>query len=78
VKEKVDSIEQAKRREAELQLVGENKPLPGPDVLRSSSSKNIKITMRSSYNASPGSPKAALGKVLASTPPQTSAQGTRN
>jgi hypothetical protein len=79
VKEKVDSIEQAeRRREAELQLVGENEPLSGPDVPRSSSSKSIRITARSSYDASPGSPKAAAGKVLASTLPQTSAQGTRN
>ncbi len=79
VKEKVDSIEQAeRRREAELQLVGENEPLSGPDVSRSSPSKSIKITTILSYDASPGSPKAAAGRFLASTLPQTSAQGTRS
>jgi WD repeat-containing protein 48 len=79
VKEKVDFIEQAERRkEAELQLVGENELPSGPDFPRSSPSKSIKIATRSSHDALPGSPKPAAGKVLASTLPQTSTQGTRN
>jgi hypothetical protein len=75
VKEKVDSIEQAERRkEAELQMLGENDPLSGPGVPRASSPKSIGATTRSSYDASPGSPKVAAGKTL----PQSSVQGTRN
>jgi hypothetical protein len=75
VKEKADSVEQAERRkEAELQLVGDNEPLSAPGVPRASSPKGIGITTRSSYDASPGSPKVAAGN----TPPQTSVQSTRN
>lgn len=68
VKDKVDSIDQAeRRREAELQLVGENEPLVPTSPPRSSSSKSIKSTSRSSYD-SPGSSRPPAGRVVAPSP----------